>query len=38
MFLGIWKGEIYLRKGSEESSLGDISFLIEKVGAHSSFG
>jgi hypothetical protein len=35
MFLRIWKGEIYLKRGSEESSLGDISFLIEKTGAHS---
>jgi hypothetical protein len=38
MFLGIWKGEIYLKKGSEESSLGDISVIIEKTDAHSSLG
>jgi hypothetical protein len=38
MFLGMWKGEIYLKNGSDESSLGDISFLIEKTSAHSSLG
>jgi hypothetical protein len=36
MFLGIWKGEIYWKKGSEESSLGNILFFIEKTGANSS--